>query len=155
MTIVFNGTTTITDYNPGVTVNGAAIEEVYFNGTKYWTRYPYPPGTNVFTFQYCPSSNLFAINDYVAAYPLVFAGAPYITGGNPSGFPDSTMFVPINPGFQAVDVSNDQRGYYGNGTTVGASFSLGMYRTFTCFLGNVASFCGNGCTRFTMRYVGN
>jgi hypothetical protein len=154
MTIVFNGTT-ITDYNPGVTFNGTAIEEVYFNGTKYWTRYPYPPGTNVFTFGYCNGHTLFEINSYVSAYPLVFAGAPYIYSGNPSGYPDSQMYVPINPGFQVVDVYNNERGYFPVGTTAGASFTLGMYNTFTCFGGNVVSFCGDDCSQFTIRYVGN
>jgi hypothetical protein len=153
--IVFNGSTTITDYNAGVTVNGTAIQEVWFNGTKYWTRYPYPIGTDVFSFSFNPSGTLFDLNAYYAAYPLVFSSAPYISAGNGSGYPDSTMYVPINPGFQVVNVSNGQLGYVGTGTTAGASFSLGMYRTFTCFLGNVASFCGNGGTSFTVRYVGN
>jgi hypothetical protein len=152
--IVLNGTT-VTDYNAGVTANNTAITEVFFNGTKYWSRYPYPPGTDVFTFQYCPSGNLFDINSYVSAHPLVFSGAPYISAGNPSGSPDSIMYVPINPGFQVVNVNNAERGVFAVGTNVGSSFSIGMYRTFTTFYGDVTSFGGNGCTSFTMRYVGN
>lgn len=154
MTIVVNGTT-ISDYYPGVTVNGTAITEVYFNGTKYWSRYPYPPGTNVFTFTYCPGGTLFDINAYVSAYPLAFAGAPYVYSGNPTGYPDSLMSVPLNPGFRVVDVNNAERGYFAVGTTVGSAFNIGMYRTFTVFSGNVTSFGGNGCTSFTVQYAGN
>lgn len=150
--IVLNGTT-VNDYYPGVTVNGTAIQEVYFNGTKYWSRYPYPPGTDVFTFGYCPGGNILDFINYYNSYPLVFSGSPYLTQGG--GYPDSILYVPISPGFQVVAVSNGQRGYFATGTNVGSSFSLGMYRTFTCFLGDVTSYCGNGCSQFTMRYVGN
>lgn len=151
--IVVNGTT-IPDYSGAVTVDGTTIEDVYFNGTKYWTRNPYPPGTDVFSFTWYPGSTLFAINSYVSAYPLVFASpAPYIYSGNGSGYPDAQMRVTLNTGFHVVNVSNAERGYYGTVSTDGL-LNIGVYNTFTCCSGNVTGFCGNGQTSFTIRYVG-
>lgn len=156
MSILFNGSTSILDYNPGVTVNGTAITEVYFNGVRYWQRYPYPPGTDVITVEYCPSTNLFTVSGAIASVlPSPFSGTPYISSGNSSGNADSIMFVPIAPGYQVVNVNNAERGYFAVGTNVGSSFSIGMFRTFTTFYGDVTSFGGNGCTSFTIRYVGN
>lgn len=155
MPIVINGTPII-DYYPGVTVNGTAVTEVHFNGILRWQRYPYPPGTDVCTVQYCPGGNLFVSTFPIAnALPSPLAGTPYISSGNPNGTPDSIMFIPIAPGYQVVNVSNAERGFFAVGTNVGSSFSIGMYRTFTAFSGDVTSFGGNGCTSFTIRYAGN
>lgn len=155
MPIVINGTP-ISDYYPGVTVNGTAVTAVYFNDVLRWQRYPYPPGTDVVTVTFCPGGTLFDVFSAIVPYlPSPLAGTPYISSGNGSGYPDSIMYFPISPGYQVVNVSNGERGFFATGTNAGSSFSLGMYRTFTCFLGDVTSFCGNGCTSFTIRYVGN
>lgn len=152
--IVLNGTT-VTDYNPGLVVNGVAIQEVYFNGTKYWTRYPYPPGTDVFTYSWYPGGNIDDFRtSYYSSYPLVFAAQPYYTQGG--GSPDSVLQFTINSGFTVVNYHNDQRGDYANpwGGASGSG-SIGMYRTFTSFSGPGFGQSGNGSSYFTIRYVGN
>jgi len=152
--IVLNGTT-VTDYNAGVTVNGVAIQEVYFNGTKYWTRHPYPIGTDVFTYTWGPGYNIDDFRtSYYSAYPLVFSSQPYYTQGG--GSPDSRLVFNVKPGFTAVNYHNDERGDYANpwGGASGQGL-IGVYHTFTAFEGPGFGLAGNGLSYFTIRYVGN
>ena len=160
MPIIVNGTT-INDYSPGVNVNGTAMQEVNVNGTRVWTRYPYPIGTNIFSYGWGPGAN---INNFItsiyATYPLAFAGVPfYVSGG---GNPDSLMQFTLASGFQVSYATNAERGTDPNGAgpgNYGGVWQIGVYRTFTGILGLTfplsPSTFGNGGTSFTVTYIGN
>lgn len=160
MPIIVNGTT-INDYSAGVNVNGVAMQEVYINGTKVWSRYPYPIGTTVFTYSWNAGSN---INNFItsiyATYPLAFAGAPFYTKGG--GAPDSDLRFTLASGFQVSSSSNSERGTDSDGAgpgNFGGTWQLGAYRTFTGIIGITfplsPSTFGNGSTSFTVKYIGN
>lgn len=148
MPIIVDGTT-IADYSAGVNVNGTAMTEVYINGTKVWTRYPYPIGTTIYTYSWSNGSN---INNFItsiyASYPLAFASAPYYIQG--SGNPDSRIQFTLAAGFQVSSYTQAQFG------TTAPYGSIGG--TFVVFVGNTVSGLngsGNGGSSFTVKYVGN
>ncbi len=160
MPIIVNGTT-INDYSPGVNVNGTAMQEVNINGTRVWTRYPYPIGTTIFTYSWNAGDN---INNFITSiyttYPLAFAGAPFYTKG--SGAPDSDMRFTLASGFQVSSATNSQGGTDPDGAgagNFGGLWQLGAYRTFTGIIGITfplsPSTFGNGSTSFTVKYIGN
>jgi hypothetical protein len=160
MPIIVNGTT-INDYSPGVSVNGTAMQEVNINGTRVWTRYPYPIGTTIFTYSWNAGDN---INNFITSiyttYPLAFAGAPFYTKG--SGAPDSDMRFTLASGFQVSSATNSQGGTDPDGAgagNFGGLWQLGAYRTFTGIIGITfplsPSTFGNGSTSFTVKYIGN
>lgn len=159
--IVVNGSTTINDYYPGVNFNGTNIEEVYFNGSKIWTRYPYPVGTTIFTYSWGAGGNIDNFRTtYYSNYPLVFASQPYYTQG--SGSPDSQLRFELFSGFQVSYYHQDE---YGDDTDgAGAGNTGGLY---SIWVGNTVSGLsgityplskpgsGNGGSYFTVKYVGN
>lgn len=149
MPIIVNGTT-IADYSAGVNVNGTAMTEVYINGTKVWTRHPYPIGTNVFTYSWSPNGNISNfITSIYATYPLAFASAPYFTQG--SGVADSVINFTLAAGFQVSSYTQAQYGTQAPYGAVGANFNyLWMGRTVTGLQQS-----GNGGSSFTVQYVGN
>jgi hypothetical protein len=160
MPIIVNGTT-INDYSPGVNVNGTAMQEVNINGTRVWTRYPYPIGTTIFTYSWNAGNN---INNFItsiyATYPLAFAGAPFYTKG--SGAPDSDLRFTLASGFQVSSATNSQGGTDPDGAgagNFGGLWQLGAYLTFTGIIGITfplsPSTFGNGSTSFTVKYIGN
>jgi hypothetical protein len=160
MPIIVNGTT-INDYSAGVNVNGTAMQEVNVNGTRVWTRYPYPVGTTIFTYAWNAGSN---INNFItsiyATYPLAFAGAPFYTKGG--GAPDSDLRFTLASGFQVSSASNSERGTDPDGAgagNFGGVWQLGAYQTFTGIIGITfplsPSTFGNGSTSFTVKYIGN
>jgi hypothetical protein len=160
MPIIVNGTT-INDYSAGVNVNGTAMQEVNINGTRVWTRYPYPIGTTIFTYSWNAGNN---INNFItsiyATYPLAFAGAPFYTKG--SGAPDSDLRFTLASGFQVSSATNSQGGTDPDGAgagNFGGLWQLGAYLTFTGIIGITfplsPSTFGNGSTSFTVKYIGN
>lgn len=159
--IVINGTTTINDYYPGVNVNGTNITEVYFNGTKIWTRYPYPVGTEIFTYSWGAGGNIDNFRTtFYSTYPLVFASQPYYTQGG--GGPDSNLRFTVNSGFQVSYYHQDE---YGDDTDGSGPGNTGG--TYNLFVGNTVSGAsdltygfskpgaGNGGSYIKVKYVGN
>ena len=148
MPIIVNGTT-ISDYQAGVNVNGTAMTEVYINGTKVWTRYPYPVGTTIFTYSWSAGGN---INDFLTSiyttYPLAFASTPYYTAGG--GSPDSVLQFTLADGFQVSSYTQAQKGTQAPYGSIGGTFGIWVGRTVTGL-----SDSGNGGSSFTVKYVGN
>lgn len=159
--IVFNGGTPINDYYPGVNFNGTNIEEVYFNGTKIWTRYPYPPGTEIFTFSWSPGNNIDSFRtSYYSNYPLVFASQPYYTQGG--GNPDSSLRFTVNSGFQVSYYSQAEYGVDSNGSgpgNTGGTYSIYVGNTVTGASDLTYGFSlpgsGNGGSTIKVSYYGN
>lgn len=160
MPLIVNGTT-ISDYSPGLNVNGVAMEEVNVNGARIWTRHPYPIGTTIFTYSWNAGNN---INNFItsnfATYPLAFSGTPFYTKGG--GAPDSDLRFTLASGFQVSSASNSERGTDSDGAgagNTGGTWQLGAYLTFTGIIGITyalsPSTFGNGSTNFTVKYVGN
>jgi hypothetical protein len=156
MSIIVDGTT-INNYYPGVNVNGTAMTEVYVDGTKVWSRYPYPVGTTIFTYSWSAGSN---INNFItstyATYPLAFASTPYYTQG--SGSPDSTIRFVLFSGFIVSFYHQDEHGNQTMNTgTTGGTYNLYVGRTVTGLSGTNITLpgSGNNGSYFTVKYIGN
>lgn len=157
MTIIVNGGSPVVDYYPGVKFNGADMQQVILNGTTVWNRYPYPPGTDVFTYTWGAGSNIAGfISAYYAAYPKAFASAPYFSQGG--GSPDSRIQFTLFSGFLVSSYHQDQYGTQSipSGTT-GGSYTLYVGNTVTGLSGTNLTLpgAGNGNSNLTVRYVGN
>jgi len=53
--IYFNGSVLTGQHD--VKLNGTDMDNVYLNGTKIWTRHPYPIGTDIFTVSFGAGGN--------------------------------------------------------------------------------------------------
>jgi len=155
--IIVNGGTPIQDYYPGVTVNGTAVQQVVVNGTTIWTRYPYPPGTTLFTFSWSPGQYSYFttfVTSVYPAYPLAFAAAPVFY--NATGPADSGITFTLASGFAVTVAHQDQQGTQTNSTT-GGSYAMQVGNSITGVEGTGFSFSstGNGGAYFTVAYLGN
>jgi len=82
--IYFNGSelTGIHDVN----LNGVAMDNVYLNGVKLWTKHPYAIDTDIFTFTWGANGTVGGLRGtYYSTYPLAFASQP--------------SYSPVNVGF--------------------------------------------------------
>jgi len=155
MPIIVNGTTTITNYFPGVNVNGTAMQEVYINNTKVWSRYPYPVGTTIFTYTVSGNINNFITSIY-PTYPLAFASAPFYTQGG--GSPDSRIQFTLFSGFIVSSYTQSEYGTQTMNTgTTGGTYSIFLGSTVTGLSGTNITLpgSGNGSSSFTVKYIGN
>ena len=151
--IYFNGSelTGIHDVN----FNGVAMDNVYHNGSKIWTKHPYAIDTDIFTYNWNAGGNNCGIP--IDTYPLAFVSL------GTCGSPDHTVYFTLNAGFYVSSYSNDQSGTDSDG--VGASNTGGSYGVW---VGNTVtglartagggSFSigssGNGGSSFTVTYSG-
>tara|TARA_B100000470_G_scaffold185931_1_gene151263 strand:- start:6 stop:470 length:465 start_codon:yes stop_codon:yes gene_type:complete len=118
--IYFNGTelTGVHDVN----FNGTAMDNVYLNGTKLWTKHPYTPGTELFTFSWgaCSGggSNCGMVT-HSNNFPLAFAS---ISG---CGSNDHTLTFTLNSGFYVSYYNQSQHGTQNpSASNTGGSYSV-------------------------------
>ena len=148
--IYFNGSELTGQHD--VNFNGVSMGNVYFNGSKIWTKHPYAPGTEIFTYSWNNGGNNCGIPS--DTYPLAFASI------GSCGSPDHTLTFTLNEGFYVSSYSNDEYGTDSDG--VGASNTGG---TFYVWVGSTVSgmyggtgfsipASGNGGSSFTVTYSG-
>ena len=155
MSIIIDGTT-IADYSAGVNVDGTAMTEVYIDGTKVWTRHPYPVGTDVFSFSWTQNGYIGTLLSYYNTYPLVFASTPYYSYGG--GYADSLLNFTLSSGFIMSYLYNAQQGGYTYSppyTVTGGAHYASVGRTVSGVSSPQRTFQGNGGSGFTITYVGN
>ena len=126
--IYFNGTelTGVHDVN----FNGTAMDNVYLNTVKLWTKHPYTPGTHLITFEWGYNSSFSTmITTHWGTYGLtMFKQQPYTASGSPGS--DYRINVNLQPGFyfsyfnRAESSCEDSNGM---GTTTGSGQSTVLY----------------------------
>ena len=108
-----------------VKFNGTDMDNVYLNGTKLWTKHPYTPGTELFSFSWgaCSGggSNCGMVT-HSNNFPLAFAS---ISG---CGSNDHTLSFTLNSGFYVSYYNQTQGGTDSDG--VGASNTGGSYNVW-------------------------
>ena len=120
--IYFNGSALTGQHD--TYLNGVAMDNVYLDGVKIWTRHPYAIGTEIFTYSWGAGGNINNfISTYHATYPLAFASTPSYSQG--SGSPDSTLGFTLADGFYVSYYNQDEYGTDSDG--VGASNTGGTY----------------------------
>ena len=122
--IYFNGSELTGQHD--VKFNGTDMDNVYLNGTKLWTRHPYAPGTDIFTYSIGAGGNTdnFIGSAGYGTYPLAFASQPvYIEGSG--GALDKRVQFTLAAGFYVSYYQQDQSGTDSDG--VGASNTAGNY----------------------------
>ena len=122
--IYFNGSELTGQHD--VNFNGVSMDNVYFNGSKIWTRHPYAPGTDIFTYSVGAGGNTdsFIGSDGYGTYPLAFASEPtYIEGSG--GALDKRVQFTLAAGFYVSRYQQDQAGTDADG--VGSSNTAGVY----------------------------
>ena len=110
--------------------NGVAMDNVYLDGVKIWTRHPYAPGTNpLLTFSWGVNSNFSGmISTHWGTYGTVmFKQQPYGISGSPGS--DYRIQINLQPGFYFSYYSQDEHGTDsdGQGTSTGSGQSTVLY----------------------------
>ena len=157
--IYFNGTelTGVHDVN----FNGTAMDNVYLNGTKLWTRHPYTPGTHLITYSFGTNSSFGTmITTHWNTYgTTMFKQQPYGISGSPGN--DYRIQINLQPGFNFSYFSRaDCTDSDGQGTSTGSGQSTVLYSGntvsgatgFTCSGGSSSS--GNGGSTIKIGYSG-
>jgi len=148
--IYFNGTELTGVHD--VKLNNTDMDHVYFNGTKIWTKHPYPPGTTIGSGGWgsCNSggSNCF-MHTIRNSHPLAFAS---MSG---CGSADNTMSFALNPGFAVTNFSQSQHGSQTNSIT-GGSYSVWVGNSVSGMWGTGLSggSSGNCSSSLTIKYLG-
>jgi len=126
--IYFNGSELTGQHD--VKLNGTNMDNVYLNGSKIWTRHPYTPGTEIFTYSWGSCNSGGNIDNlrttYYSNYPLAFASQPSYSSG--SGANDSTLSITLADGFYVSYYNQTQGGTDSDG--VGASNTGGSYNVW-------------------------
>ena len=124
--IYFNGSALTGQHE--VKLNGTNMDNVYLNGSKIWTRHPYPIGTEIFSVSFGAGGNFDSfIGSTYSTYPLAFASQPYYNSGS-SGSLDKTMRFTLADGFYVSYYNQDEGGTDSDG--VGASNTGGVYQGY-------------------------
>ena len=124
--IYFNGSALTGQHD--VKLNGTDMDNVYLNGTKIWTRHPYPIGTLIFSVGFGAGGNFDSfINSTYSTYPLAFAAQPFYNSGSSSSL-DKTMRFTLADGFYVSYYNQDEGGTDSDG--VGASNTGGVYQSY-------------------------
>jgi hypothetical protein len=122
--IYFNGSELTGQHD--VKFNGTDMDNVYFNGSKIWTRHPYAPGTEIFTYSVGAGGNTdsFIGGDGYGTYPLAFTTSPVYIEGSGGALDKRIRFI-LAAGFYVSYYQQDQSGTDSDG--VGASNTGGNY----------------------------
>ena len=108
--------------------NGVAMDNVYLDGTKIWTRHPYAIGTEIFNVSFGAGGNCDSfISSTYSTYPLAFASQPFYNSGS-SGSLDKTCRFTLNDGFYVSYYNQDELGTDSDGA--GASNTGGTYQIY-------------------------
>ena len=158
--IYFNGSELTGQHD--VNFNGVSMGNVYFNGSKIWTRHPYAPGTEIFTYSWSNGGNVDDLRTtYYGNYPLAFASQPsYSTG---SGSADSILVMTLAAGFYVSYYNQSQYGTDADGvgsSNTGGSYNIWVGHTVSG-LGRASgggslsiTSSGNGGSSFKVSYSG-
>jgi hypothetical protein len=160
--IYFNGSELTGQHD--VNFNGTAMDNVYLNSSKIWTRHPYAPGTHLIT-QATSMNDTFSswITTHWGTYGTVmFKQQPYGISGSPGS--DYRITINLQPGFYFSYFSRaDCTDSDGQGTSTGSGQSTTLYSGntvsgatgFTCAEGGGASSSsGNGTSTIKVGYSG-
>jgi hypothetical protein len=144
--IYFNGSALTGQHD--VKLNGTNMDNVYLNGTKIWTRHPYPPGTNpliTFSWSFNSSFSTMITTHWNTYGTVMFKQQPYGVSGSPGS--DYRVQINLQPGFYFSYYNQTEGGTDsdGQGTTTGSGQSTILYS------GNSVS----GATGFSVGSSGN
>ena len=154
--IYFNGSelTGVHDVN----FNGVAMDNVYLNGSKLWTRHPYTPGTLLIT-QTIGHNSTFSewITTHWGTYGTVmFVQQPYTHSGSPGS--DYRIYINLQPGFNFSYYNQTEHGTDsdGQGTSTGSGQSTVLYSggSVTGATGFSIASSGNGGSTIKIGYSG-
>ena len=155
--IYFNGSELTGQHD--VYLGGVAMDNVYLNGVKLWTRHPYAPGTNpIVTFAWGTNSNFSGmITTHWGTYGLtMFKQQPYTASGSPGS--DYRINVNLQPGFNFSYYNQTQYGTDsdGQGTATGSGQSTVLYSggSVTGATGFSVASSGNGSSTIVVGYSG-
>ena len=160
--IYFNGSELTGQHD--VKFNGTDMDNVYLNGTKLWTKHPYPLGTTIFTYAWEAGGNIDSLRTTTysssAAITAAFASQPSYSSG--SGGADSYLVMTLNDGYYVSQYVQEQLGTDSDG--VGSGSAGGAY---TIYIGATVSgmetsvsggfslgLSGNGDSSFVVKYGG-
>ena len=155
--IYFNGSELTGQHD--VNFNGVAMDNVYLNTVKLWTRHPYALDTDIFTFSWSNGGSVTALRgSYYSTYPLAFASQPSYDSGD--GSPDTVVRMSLADGFYVSSYSNDSNGTDSDGTgasNTGETHFVWLGSTVTGMYGGTGfsiGASGNGGSSFTVTYSG-
>lgn len=141
--------------NDNGTVREITAGYINDNGTvrHIWTKDPYSPGTDIFTYAWADNSN---INNFAAnqtTYPLAFASAPAFIQG--SGTADSRIQFVLAEGFTISTYVQNEHGTGNDLARTGQTYIIFVGSSVTGLSGvpGIAG-SGTGASTFTVRYVG-
>jgi len=154
--IYFNGSELTGQHD--VKFNGTDMDNVYFNGTKIWTRHPYAPGTHLITYAWGTDVDLVAgLSGYWGTYGIVmFKQQPYTVSGSAGS--DHRVIINLQPGFNFSYYNQSQGGTDsdGQGTVTGSGQSSTLYsgHTVSGATGFSIGSSGNGGSTIKIGYSG-
>ena len=155
--VYFNGSELTGQHD--VNLNGTAMDNIYLDGVKLWTRHPYAPGTRLITFSW-GFNNTFSglITTHWNTYGTVmFKQQPYTHSGSP-GSSDYRIYVNLQPGFHFSYYDQDEHGTDsdGQGTTTGTGQGTILYsgNSVSGATGFSISSSGNGGSTIKIGYSG-
>ena len=154
--IYFNGSALTGQHD--TYLNGVAMDNVYLDGVKIWTRHPYAPGTHLITFSWSYNSTFSTmITTHWNTYGTVmFKQQPYTHSGSPGS--DYRIYINLQPGFYFSYYSQDEHGTDsdGQGTTTGSGQSTVLYsgNSVSGATGFSISSSGNGGSTIKIGYSG-
>ena len=164
--IYFNGSELTGQHD--VNFNGVAMDNVYLNTVKLWTRHPYAPGTHLITYTWAENSDFSGmITTHWGTYGTVmFKEQPHTNSGSPGA--DYRININLQPGFnfsyyQQINDGTPCTDSDGQGTATGSGQSTILYSGntvsgatgFTCAEGGGASSAsGNGTSTIKVSYTG-
>ena len=155
--IYFNGSELTGQHD--VKLNNTNMDNVYLNGTKIWTRHPYPPGTNpliTFSWSYNSTYSTMITTHWNTYGTVMFKQQPYTHSGSPGS--DYRIYINLQPGFYFSYYSQDELGTDsdGQGTTTGSGQSTVLYsgNSVSGATGFSISSSGNGGSTIKIGYSG-
>lgn len=108
--------------------NGVAMDNVYLDGVKIWTRHPYAIGTEIFNVGFSAGGNCDSfISSTYSSYPLAFTAQPSYTTGS-SGSLDKICTFTLADGFYVSYYNQAELGTDSDGA--GASNTGGTYNIY-------------------------
>ena len=179
--ITFNDTA-IDEVDDDVYFNGTALalyKGVYFNGTRVWTKHPYEPNTEIFTYKWDDwysqgnpdtghtmqaSGNAYTVANFVNSYPTLYPevfdsnSLPYFYQGN--GGSNTKIRFKLADGFTVSYYRQAQLGADndGDGTNTGGNYELWRGNTVSGLRSLDYGFdkggSGNNWSVFTISYLG-